>query len=68
MESNVFSIIAPHQTKKYFFSEGVWSLHRRGFPTQFKSNSELSEEHSEKTEVKCPRKKYVTVIQPENFI
>ena len=54
IELKVFSIIAPRQTKKYFFpgrqkTKDVWNIHRRGFSTQFKSNSDLSEKNSENT-------------------
>ena len=40
--------------KEIFFqsrqkNKRVWSLHRWGFSTQFKSNSDLSEKHSENT-------------------
>ena len=38
------------------------SIHR-GFSTQFKSNSDLSGSRKHK----CPKKRWVTIIQPEDF-
>ena len=53
-ELKVFSIIASHQTKKYFFqwrqkNKHVRNLHRRDFSTQLNSNSDLSQKYSANT-------------------
>ena len=52
IESKVFSIIAPHQTKKYFFSvKAKNKLVLQRFSRQFMSNSDLGEKYSENTSV-----------------
>ena len=71
IEWKVISIPAPEQIKKtlFFIKVRTCSLHTRDFSTYIASNPRVTltkEKKSQKT-LKCPKKKYITVILPGDF-